>query len=285
MFRDLLPSNSDDADRLMRETKEIVLDGLLLARDDQRLASARLGLLIDEELGAAAIHRAHAEEISLILPIERSGAPTFTLEYGQEFLAHLEAFPVDIAKVLVFINPAGDQQAYRGQIERMRDALGRVKEAGYPIMVEVIVPPTSPQLASVSHDNARFDREVRPALVTTVITDCYEAGLRPEFWKLEGLESPEDYASVSKAILSHDPTARALVLGRAAPEPKVVAWLALAATTPGFAGFAVGRSIWQEALGGWLAGRTPRADAAALIAANFSSLSLAYLNARRQTAM
>ncbi len=45
-----------------------------------------------------------------------------------------------------------------------------------------------------------------------------------------------------------------LVLGRGADRVKVDGWLRVAAAQPGFAGFAIGRSIWWEAVQGWLAG-------------------------------
>ena len=43
-----------------------------------------------------------------------------------------------------------------------------------------------------------------------------------------------------------------VVLGRGGNEQKVIHWLQTGAVTPGYSGFAVGRTIWWDALTGWL---------------------------------
>ena len=43
-----------------------------------------------------------------------------------------------------------------------------------------------------------------------------------------------------------------MVLGRGASTEKVDQWLEAAAGVDGFVGFAIGRSIWWDALKGWL---------------------------------
>ena len=50
------------------------------------------------------------------------------------------------------------------------------------------------------------------------------------------------------AVRAADPDAACLVLGRGADYAAVRRWLAIAAATDGFAGFAVGRTIWWDAL-------------------------------------
>ena len=47
---------------------------------------------------------------------------------------------------------------------------------------------------------------------------------------------------------SANPDAGCLVLGRGADDAAVRRWLAIAAATDGFTGFAVGRTIWWDAL-------------------------------------
>ena len=60
-----------------------------------------------------------------------------------------------------------------------------------------------------------------------------------------------------------------VVLGRGASTEKVEQWLQAAASVEGFIGFAIGRSIWWDALKAFLAGSLERADAAAQIAENY----------------
>jgi myo-inositol catabolism protein IolC len=53
---------------------------------------------------------------------------------------------------------------------------------------------------------------------------------------------------VSAAARAADPASACLVLGRGADLDAVRRWLAIAAATEGFAGFAVGRTLWWDAL-------------------------------------
>ena len=60
-----------------------------------------------------------------------------------------------------------------------------------------------------------------------------------------------------------------VVLGRGASTEKVEEWLRAASGVPGFIGFAIGRSIWWDALKGFLADELDREAAAAKIADNY----------------
>jgi 5-dehydro-2-deoxygluconokinase len=60
-----------------------------------------------------------------------------------------------------------------------------------------------------------------------------------------------------------------VLLGRGASTAKVEQWLEVASTVEGFIGFAIGRSIWWDALKGFLANDLDRAAAASQIADNY----------------
>jgi 5-dehydro-2-deoxygluconokinase len=70
-----------------------------------------------------------------------------------------------------------------------------------------------------------------------------------------------------------------VVLGRGADEPKVIEWLKIAAPVHGFDGFAVGRTLWQAALEGFLAGTLTRDAAVRQIADRYLETSAAYAGA------
>jgi 5-dehydro-2-deoxygluconokinase len=59
------------------------------------------------------------------------------------------------------------------------------------------------------------------------------------------------------------------VLGRGASDDKVDEWLRTGAPVQGYIGFAIGRSIWWDALKGYLDSSLSREDAAARIADNY----------------
>jgi myo-inositol catabolism protein IolC len=60
-----------------------------------------------------------------------------------------------------------------------------------------------------------------------------------------------------------------VLLGRGASDEKVDHWLRIAAPVDGFVGFAIGRSIWWDALKGFLDGSIEREAAAQQIADNY----------------
>jgi 5-dehydro-2-deoxygluconokinase len=60
-----------------------------------------------------------------------------------------------------------------------------------------------------------------------------------------------------------------VVLGRGASTEKVEAWLRAASSVEGFVGFAIGRSIWWDALKAYLGNELEREAAAAQIAENY----------------
>jgi hypothetical protein len=62
-----------------------------------------------------------------------------------------------------------------------------------------------------------------------------------------------------------------VVLGAGADEATVAHWLRQAATVDGFVGFAIGRTIFWDALKGWLADTIDRATAVDMIADNYRS--------------
>lgn len=261
----------------MVEMKNLVLDALLCsARRLQGLGRRQLGLLIDEEFGSDAARRAHKEGLVLVMPIERSGAPSFTLDFGDGWLEHLERFPVDCAKALVFLNPEGPADAYWGQLRSLAKAMSVVRQRGYRSMLEVVVPPTDKQLSLVDGDEELYDRRLRPGLVRRVIEDCYGLGMRPDLWKLEGLDSTDDASMVARAVTAADKSAACLVLGRGADKQRVIEWLRCAAAAPGFAGFAIGRSIWEAPIREWMLGRIARSEAVQQVSVAYDEFVDAY---------
>jgi 5-dehydro-2-deoxygluconokinase len=60
-----------------------------------------------------------------------------------------------------------------------------------------------------------------------------------------------------------------VVLGRGASDDKVDQWLRAGAPVDGYVGFAIGRSIWWDALKGFLDGSIEREDAAQQIAEKY----------------
>jgi myo-inositol catabolism protein IolC len=171
------------------------------------------------------------------------------LEYGEYWRTHLRASRPDYAKVLVRDNPEFDRDPRREQFAALRRVSQALSELGIPLLYELLVPATDEQLASVNGDAARYDRDVRPELVTAVIADNQAAGVEPSIWKIEGLETPDAARSVlAQARADGRGNVDAIVLGRDAPAERLYHWIEVAAPIDGFVGFAIGRSIWEDAV-------------------------------------
>jgi 5-dehydro-2-deoxygluconokinase len=75
-----------------------------------------------------------------------------------------------------------------------------------------------------------------------------------------------------------------VVLGRGADDAKVDHWLRQGAPVQGYAGFAIGRSIWWDALKGFLDGDIEREEAAKQIGDNYLRFVRVYQEAAREPA-
>ena len=214
------------------------------------------------------------------MPVERSGQDEFDFEYGDDFGAHIEAFDPTFAKVLVRYNPEGDAATNARQTERLHRLSDWLHERDRRFLFELLVPPTDAQLVQSGGDHGRYDREIRPRLLLEIVSAMQAAGVEPDVWKIEGLDERADCASVADLARSGGRDGVVcVVLGRGADEPKVIEWLKIAAPVHGFDGFAVGRTLWQTALEGFLAGKLTRDAAVRQIADRYLETAAAYAGA------
>ena len=236
----------------MVAAKGVVADALLAAAPE--VSGGSVVLLIDDEYGGDFVPKAQAGGIRVAMPVEVSGQRELRYVCGGHPDRLVASRHPDYVKVLIRYNPGGDtamnarQRARLGELARLLD--GQPEQ----LMLELLVPPEDAQLAAVAYDRGRFDREVRATLTAAAIGQIAGDGLRPSLWKIEGPESLEDAARIAEAVRSADPDGACLVLGRGADYAAVRRWLAIAAATDGFTGFAVGRTIWWDALRGYLDG-------------------------------
>jgi myo-inositol catabolism protein IolC len=63
---------------------------------------------------------------------------------------------------------------------------------------------------------------------------------------------------------------------------RVAHWINVAAPLPGYAGFAVGRTIWEQALLDLIGGKIARAEASSVISARYRNLVDLYHEADRR---
>jgi len=251
------------------DAKHVIFEGFLRALDEGADRTSA-GLLVDEQFGAAIARTAKADGLILAMPVEKSGQDEFDFEYGDEYGKHIEEFDPVFTKVLVRYNPAGGGAMNERQTKRLRELSDWLHERGRKFLFELLVPPTKEQLATVSDDPDRFDKELRPQLMLAAIAELQQSGVEPDVWKIEGIDRREDCEAIATQtrVGGRDRVA-CVVLGRGADEAAVDHWLRTGAGVPGYIGFAIGRTIWWNPLKEFVDGTAMREDAAARISAKY----------------
>ncbi len=252
----------------MQHAKLLIYQALSAARAS--LQGGQAGVLVDERYGQAVIDTAHRDDVVLAVPVERSGREQFELEYGHDWLAHVQYARPDYAKVLVRDNPALPEAQRREQLQQLGAVGAALRTAGIPLIYELLVPPTDMQRDVVGGDLEAFDRDLRPELVGKLIADNHDAGVEPALWKVEGLETADAARAVVSAARAEDrEQVGVIVLGRDAPPQQLSRWLQVAAPVEGFVGFAIGRSIWEDAIGAHQRGSLTEAATVAAISGEY----------------
>lgn len=255
----------------MVAAKQLIYRGLTQAAP--HLSAGRAGVLVDEQYGEAVIEAVSRDTIVLAVPVEASGHDWFTLQWPDDWVEHLRRSAPDYAKVLVRDNPDLPADQRRTQLQQLAAVSATLRELGLPLIYELLVAATDEQLARAGGDAARYDRDIRPELVTRLIAENQAADIEPGLWKVEGLETVEAAIQVAEQVRAGGRDADLIVLGRDAPVERLDHWLAVASEVEAFVGFAIGRSIWEDAIRGWRAGRLDDAQTSEQVAAAYLEFS------------
>ena len=164
-------------------------------------------------------------------------------------------------------DPAALRQAQLAQLQTLQQAcIGTDRE----LLIEVI-PPREPESASDT--------------LARAMEQIYDAGVRPDWWKLPPPEGTAAWAQIDACIARHDPHCRGvLLLGLEASEEALAASFATAAPHPCCKGFAVGRSIFGEAAAAWFAGTWSDTAVVEDVATRYARLTQLWQQARRGAA-
>ena len=260
---------SEEETARISDSKHVIFEGLEHALSNGAEPSVT-GALVDEQFGGEIPAQAKERGLRLAMPVEKSGQNEFDFQYGDDFGRHIESFDPDFAKVLVRYNPEGDGEMNRRQLERLRRLSDWLHDNGRKFLFELLVPAEDQQLESVGGDTDRYDSEVRPELMRRTIAEIQGAGIEVDIWKIEGVDERSDCEMLAEqARAGGRDGVVCVLLGRGADDEKVDQWLTQAAPVEGFVGFAIGRSIWGDALKGFISGDLEREGAAEQIGQNY----------------
>jgi 5-dehydro-2-deoxygluconokinase len=253
------------------DAKHLIYEGMVKAAESGAVHADQEGVLVDEQFGSDVPQLTRQRGLKLAMPVEKSGQNEFDFEYGEDFGEHILSFDPDFSKVLVRYNPEDDAAVNRTQLEKLKRLADWLHEHDRKFLFELLVPATDEQLASVGGDSDRYDAELRPELMRRAIAETQDFGCEVDIWKIEGVDAREDAEMLAKQTREGEGREGVVcvLLGRGASDDKVDHWLRQAAPVEGFVGFAIGRSIWWDALKGFLDGSLEREAAAAKIAENY----------------
>lgn len=263
----LLPGTAREVGDRVRRAKMLSFAGLRSAIGNG-VDLKDSGVLVDEEYGADIARQAAAEGITLSVPMERADCEVLELEYGDQALEHLKVVSPDLPKLLVRHNVGGDKNGNAEQLRRLLDIGQRLRDVGRRLLLELLVPPTPEQLQSCGGNIRQYDEAVRPGLTVRAVEDIRQYGVPVDIWKIEGMYSKEDAAAVG-VVCADGGNSTCLVLGRNAPWEDVECWLDNAASSPGYDGFAIGRTIWMDAITDALLGKMSDEQAIAEIGQSY----------------
>ena len=267
----------DEANKVS-EMKKIIFDGFLKA-NEYGITGGDPAILVDETFGLEVQQKAKEMNIKFAAPVEKSGQKVFDFEYGDQFGEKINEVGADFVKILVRWNPDDEEEIRETQGNRIKELSDWLTENDKKFLLEFLVPATEEQLASVENDQARYDSEIRPKLAVKVVEEMRERGADPDIWKIEGLDTSEDCEKVAQAIRTGDREGViAVVLGRGASDEKVNEWLKAGSSVEGYKGFAIGRSIFWDALKGFHEGKKSREEAVEEIAQSYLGFLSVYQN-------
>jgi hypothetical protein len=101
------------------------------------IGSGKVGILVDEQFGAAILHDALLHGYMTACPVEKSGQQEFEFEYGEDFEHHIEDINPTFCKVLVRYNPEGDPWLNERQGAKLRTLIDYLTESNRKFMFEL----------------------------------------------------------------------------------------------------------------------------------------------------
>lgn len=234
-------------------------------------------ILCDEEFGSEVLIDALHNGFLTLLPVEKSGQTDFDFQYA-DFGQHIEKFHPQFVKALVRFNPQDLADLKQRQKLKLKQLSDYCHENKHKFLLEVLIIPSEAQLKDAG-TNLGFDRKMRPVLAAEVVKELQQFGIEPDIWKLEGFEREEDYKEIIKAIKADGrENVNLIVLGRGARKEEVEKWLEVGAKeevfevgakVEGVIGFAVGRTVFWQAIEKFHRGEIGKAEVIQTVSENF----------------
>jgi 5-dehydro-2-deoxygluconokinase len=217
------------------------------------------GMLLDDTYGREAMFDAAKHNFWIARPLEAPGSRPLRFEFTQDVGSRLVEWPLaHTIKCLAFYHPDDDKTLREEQAKKLRTLFEATRGIGRELLIEIIAGKHGP---------------LRDDTVARVLTELYDLGIKPDWWKLEPQSSQDAWKNIGAVIDRNDPYCRGIVLlGLEAPEAELAKAFTLTEGQSHVKGFAIGRTIFNDVVKDWLAGKTKDDDATAAMAERFGKL-------------
>lgn len=226
--------------------KEIVFEAFLQVYHDEEKLQNSMAILVDEEFGSGIIAQAKELGVKFAVSTEKSGQEIFTFEYD-DYRDHLLKLLPTYAKALVRYNPSR-REDNEVQLARLKELSDFCHEHQIGLMLEPLV----------AGEAEQFE------LMRQTMQQILEAEVSPDLWKLEGLDEASQWQQLDTLA-----SADMIMLGRGESRKRVESWIKAAAESGVMRGFAIGRTIFLDALRQFRQEAITREEAVAKIAENY----------------
>ncbi|HVN36483.1 MAG TPA: 5-dehydro-2-deoxygluconokinase [Casimicrobiaceae bacterium] len=247
------------------ELKKLFVRVVAEAESVRRLGG-RVGLLCDDRYGQDALNAATGRGWWVGRPVELPGSNPVVFERGRSIGTALVSWPLEhVVKCLVPFHPddeIGNRLENEAQLQALYEA---VQASGHELLIEIVPPKRLPQ---------------EPEVLVRAMKRLYNLGIFPEWWKLPP-PSTREWPAIDALIAERDPYCRGVVLlGLSAPIDTLARGFADAAASRTCRGFAVGRTIFNDASRAWLGGALDDAGLVAAVRGHYEALIEAWSAAR-----
>lgn len=221
------------------------------------------GVLLDDRYGRETLPVLTAQGAWIARPVELPGSMPVEFETGGNIGLRLRTWPAaHIVKCLVFYDPDDNDELKALQIARIRELAEACHDTAHELLLEII----PPDLANIVGNNEEH-------VLLRVLTEIYDAGIRPDWWKLPPSADAEVWRALGALVESRDPHCNGmLVLGMESAPAALEASFAAAAGEPRCRGFAVGRTIFAKPAAAWFSGQASDAEVVAQITSGYRQL-------------
>lgn len=238
-----------------QELKDIIYEAFLKVSETSRPTDT-LGILVDEETGSRVLHDAHRRGILNILTLESSGEPALRLQYGEQSSQRIRMLGSSLGKVLLRFEKKPEKNDR--QLATLQSLHAQLTRAGQRVLIELLSSGTE---------------ETREDFLVHTIGIANDMGIIPEFWKVESLPTQEAWQRLRKVVHS---SSGILLLGRGEDRTHVEQAVKIAASSTcngkkSVDGFAIGRTLFADALREVVEGKKKRAEAVHAIADTFQA--------------